>query len=148
MTINRIPGGAQVNYSNGPLYVTLAHADEDWSPASNSFSATKVGASYAFGDTKLVGTYERNDDKGSDGKYNSYSLGVAQSFGANTVKLQYAKEDENDSSLWAVGLDHALSKRTQLFALYADGDDIVNAYEGDNGKLLDSGIEVGISHSF
>lgn len=131
------PWGAQVNYSNGPLYATYAHADND-----AGLDGNKVGVGYTFGGTTINGVLERTDASGGD-DVTAYSLGLAQKFGANTVKIQYAGNDSDpdEQSLWAVGLDHAMSKRTKLFALYADGDNLATGG-------LDNGFEVGIAHSF
>ncbi len=126
---NANPWGAQFNYSNGPFYGTLAHADND-----AGVEGTKIGVGFGFGDTKVNGIVENIDGGPFDG--DTYTIGLAQKFGANTAKIQYA--DGEDASLWAVGLDHSLSKRTTLFAIYADGDD----------TNFDNGIEVGMAHSF
>ncbi len=133
------PWGAQVNYSNGPLYATYAHANNDAGVSKRT--GNKVGVGYSFGDTTVNGMVERTKLDGSKG-ITAYSLGLAQKFGANTAKIQYARNNfGDDQSLWAIGLDHAMSKRTKLFALYADGDKM-----GPGG--FDNGIEVGVGHSF
>ncbi|MDP1708758.1 MAG: porin [Gammaproteobacteria bacterium] len=148
------PWGAQFNYSNGPLYVTYAHADNDAGTDGN-----KVGVGYSFGDTTVNGIIERTDNGGDD--VTAWSLGLAQKFGANTLKAQYARNDlGDDQSLWALGLDHSLSKRTTLFALYADGknmskesssysldDDLVGTWTYTETQF-NNGFEVGIKHSF
>lgn len=149
------PWGAQFNYSNGPLYATYAHADND-----ADLTGDKVGVGYSFGNTTVNGIVENTDVDGDD-DVTAWSLGLAQKFGANTLKLQYARNDlePDDQSLWAVGLDHALSKRTTLFALYADGKNmskVTESYSEEGGvsyytytdTSFDSGFEMGIKHSF
>lgn len=137
------PWGAQVNYSNGPMYVTFAHANADGRDANGDGlgdgKGNKVGAGFTFGSTTVNGTAERTQQDGQS-NINAYSLGVAQKFGANTAKLQYATNNApaGDQTLWAVGLDHDMSKRTKLFALYADG---------ENAGFY-NGFEVGMKHSF
>ncbi len=120
--------GVQFNYSNGPLYATYAHADDDAGATGN-----KLGVGYSFGDTTINGIVE-SIDTGND--VDTFTIGLAQKFGANTAKIQYA--DNDDASLWAVGVDHNMSKRTKLFAIYADGDNLG----------MDNGLEVGMAHSF
>lgn len=131
------PWGAQFNYSNGPLYATYAHANND-----ADIKGNKIGVGYTFGSTTVNGTAENIDGGPADG--NAWSLGLAQKMGANTFKLQYARNsvEPDDQSLWAVGLDHNMSKRTKLFALYADGDNLGDVDGFDNG------FELGMKHSF
>ncbi len=133
------PWGAQFNYSNGPLYATYAHADND---AATKRTGNKVGVGYSFGNTTINGVLERTKLDGSKG-VTAYSLGLAQKFGANTAKIQYARNNLNpdDQSLWAIGLDHSMSKRTKLFALYADGNKL-------GAGNFDNGVEIGMAHSF
>ncbi|MDA1107142.1 MAG: porin [Proteobacteria bacterium] len=131
--------GAQFNYSNGPLYMTYAYADDD---ATANETGNKFGVGYGFGDTKINVVAERT--KVQDGTaISAYSVGLAHKFGANTAKIQFASNDSGaaDVSIWAVGLDHALSKRTGLYAVYADGDNLASTE-------MDNGLEVGIGHSF
>ena len=136
--------GVQFNYSNGPLYLTVAHANDD---AATNETGNKFGAGYSFGDTKVNVVAERTKVKGS-AAIKAFTLGLSQKLGANTVKVQYASNDFDSSdntldsaSLWAVGVDHSLSKRTTVYALYADSD-------GEATTRIDSGIEVGVGHSF
>ncbi len=136
--------GAQINYSNGPFYGTIAHADDD-ALLGAGVDGTKFGVSLSFGDTKVSGIIENIDGGAADG--DSYTIGLAQTFGANTVKIQYADADyanNAESNLWAVGLDHSLSKRTKLFAVYANQEDLIDAL---NDTETDS-YQIGMAHSF
>ncbi len=138
--------GAQLNYSNGPLYVAVAMADNDLAGATNR-KGSKAGVGYSFGDTTINLVTERTK-LGTEKAVVASSIGMAHKFGANTVKLQHASSNHDPSgttldnpSLWAVGLDHSLSKRTTLYGLFADGDNLAS-------DKIDSGFEVGIGHSF
>ncbi len=142
--------GAQFNYSNGPLYVTYAHADNDAITNATEHKGNKVGVGYSFGDTTINAVAERTKEGTTAiGKISAYSLGLAQKFGANTAKIQYARSNfnpagtaEDNPRLWAVGLDHNMSKRTKLFAVYADGNN------QDTVVGFDDGFQVGMAHSF
>lgn len=121
--------GAQFNYSNGPWYVTYAHADVDASAADADRSADKIGASFTFGGATTIGAIYENLD--SDGAYaaaahtdhDAWYLSVAHNIGNNTLKLAYANADDDKTtdsgaSYWALGAEHHLSKRTHVYALY------------------------------
>ncbi len=138
--------GAQLNYSNGPFYGTFAYADND-QPLALGVQGSKIGVGISFGATKISGIVENIDGGAADG--DSYTLGLAHTFGANTAKIQYASADyagtSNNAHLWAVGLDHSLSKRTKLFALYASGEE---TDIGGGTDLETSGVQLGMAHSF
>lgn len=134
--------GAQVNYGNGPIYASLSY-DEDGRTAGGTFgdvNALKGAVSYTFGGaTTITGIYDRIDaDAGTSASFdrNAWYLALSHKLGNNVFKLAYANADDtgagvdNGADYWAVGLDHNLSKRTMVYALYSRID---NDTAGDYG---------------
>lgn len=118
------PWGAQFNYSNGPWYVTYAHADDGVDG-----TADKIGGSFTFGGaTTLAVIYETLDGNSSSPAsahldHDAFYLALSHNMGNNTFKLAYANADDDTASstgadYWAVGVDHHFSKRTLVYGLY------------------------------
>jgi predicted porin len=173
---------ANATYENGPIYVGLGYERHNRSKLStlatndeNDEKAWRLAAGYNFGDFKVVGLYQRESDLDAgvgnrSAKRTTWGLGGAYKLGANTIKLQYykagdikntnkANADETGANLWALGVDHALSKRTTVYAVYArtNNDRLANysAFGGghgdDPGSVAGkdpSGFSLGVIHSF
>ncbi len=163
-----------LTYGNGPLYVGLAtqSISDDALGATENASAHMLAASYKFGSFKLAGLYQRDVDMGGvDGAdRNTWGIGGAFDMGSNTIKAQYyyAGEiddaNETDVSKFAIGFDHAMSKQTSVYAVYArvDNGDATAINVSDNGDGHGdkgpagatelggdpSGFAVGITHKF
>lgn len=177
-------------YENGPIYAGLGyekHKLSDYNTAAtanhNDESIWRASAGYNFGSFKVVGLYQRERDmfistSNNSAERNVWGLGGAYNFmGANTIKVQYYKAssikntsgianiDETGAKLWAVGFDHALSKRTTVYAAYAttNNDRYANysAFGGGHGdnpgtvtpsatqdSKYPSGFSVGVIHNF
>lgn len=124
--------GAQFNYSNGPWYVTFAHAAQENFNGVNDRSADKIAGSYTFnGTTMLIAMVESlrsNEDGGASVRTsdrNAWYLGLTHKLGNNTLRLAYAQARDSDGDLeddgarfWALGVSHALSKRAELYGLF------------------------------
>jgi predicted porin len=177
---------ANATYENGPIYVGLGYQRHNFSKLTtldnrNDEKAWRLAAGYNFGDFKVVGLYQRESDLFVDAantgaKRTTWGLGGAYKLGANTIKLQYykagdikntnkANADQTGANLWALGVDHALSKRTTVYAVYArtNNDRYANysAFGGGHGDnpgsvkptaTIDSkdpsGFSLGVIHSF
>lgn len=179
---------ANATYENGPIFVGLGYEKHNLSKLSSAAAANhsdekawRLAAGYNFGDFKVVGLYQKEsglfvNSVNNDAKRTTWGLGGAYKLGANTLKLQYYRAgdlsnsglpDEGDTgaNMWAVGVDHALSKRTTVYAAYArTNNDRWAAYSafggghGDNpGSVTPtgpvdskdpSGFGVGIIHNF
>lgn len=128
--------GAQANYRTGPFYATLAYdlqqgalGDDD-----GDVEAYKASLSYTFlGSTTISGIYDVITDDGIGlAERDAFWVGLAHVFGNNTFKLAYASADSSDAAddadaedgadFYAIGLSHALSKRTEIYGLYAKSD--------------------------
>jgi predicted porin len=124
-------------YANGPLTVDLGW--EDIKVVDRK--AVKLGAGYAFGDTKLGFVYE-DVDNGAGVDRDSWYLSAVHSMGPIALKAQYGQADVGpaDQDAWAIGADYNLSKRTAAFVVYGSGDDDL----GGDFK----GWNIGMRHSF
>lgn len=133
-----------LNYNNGPLYVGLAtqNLSEDALGTADDAVAHMVAASYTFGSFKVGGLYQRDASYGGDddADRNTWGIGGAFNMGANTIKAQYYYADEIDGTddtevgKFAIGFDHAMSKQTKVYALYARVDN------GDNSAVNVAGV--------
>ncbi len=128
-------------YENGPYYASLAYeSHENEANAAGSISSTslnriydteawKLGFGYTFNHekTKINFVYE---DIAQDGAATlldreAWYAALTHKMGSNTLKVAYARADDNDTASntgadwFVVGLDHSLSKRTTVYALYA-----------------------------
>jgi predicted porin len=138
-----------------------------------------LGASYDFGVVKLGAVYgqlKSNNDV-YDSKTKQWMVGATIPVGAaGNVLVSYArnKTDIDDkgvialggdrsakASKWALGYTHSLSKRTNLYAVYAkistnnDGERAFSVYNGNvnpvNGTMgndYTSGLNLGVRHQF
>lgn len=127
-------------YKTKELYVGIAHEQQE---ARADSVATRLGASYAMGDLKLVALYQMATlkvDGQPDLDVDTYGLGASYKIGEKTtVKGQYLMlsedRDDADASMLAVGADYALSKAFRLLFVYAmtDNDDNAAYRVSDSG---------------
>lgn len=135
--------GLQVNYTNDPWYATYAHVDRgdfDIDGGGGLFSiadfaADKIGVSYTFLETTTFNViYEdlRADDSAAASEHEAVYLGLAHKLGKTVFKGAYAKAGDSEAvgaddgaDYFAIGVSHFLSKRTEVYGLYArtDNDD-------------------------
>ncbi|WP_296750103.1 porin [Thiobacillus sp.] len=122
-------------YTNGPLFVGLAYSDGDALEAVNVDREWRLAAGYSFGNFKVVGQYDKSDAETGSSDFDSWLLGAAYTMGNVVLKANYMDGDEDgasdDPKQWTIGADYNLSKRTTLYALYADGEHI--AFGGGAG---------------
>jgi len=137
-------------YDNGPLFASLAYEIQKSQVVATpadlfTTKGTKLGLGYKFGATKVGFVHERlNDDNpvtanANAGTRNAYLLNVAHTMGANVIKASYGKASDGataaDTSAknWTIGVDHNLSKRTSVYALYTKTDNAAGATYGVGG---------------
>ncbi len=156
-------------YNNGPLSVMAVYVDAGTSPTAGGtvspypteFRAANLGASYDFGAVKAFGQFTRfkyyasNPLESGDTpatlsdivKADVWQLGVSVPVTASgTVLASYgeakfkAEDGSAKSKILSLGYDHALSKRTSVYA----------AFSREKLTDLDSGraIAVGVKHTF
>jgi predicted porin len=185
---------ANATYENGPIFVGLGYEKHNLSKLSTAAAANhsdekawRLAGGYNFGDFKVVGLYQRESGlcvgtitgcaaNGTDAKRTTWGLGGAYKMGANTLKLQYYRagdlsnsgltnESDTGANLWSLGVDHALSKRTTVYAAYArtnnDRYAMYSAFGGGHGdnpgtvtptatqdSKDPSGFSLGVIHNF
>jgi predicted porin len=148
-------------YTNGPLFIGAAYGDGDYHETNGLDEHWRVAASYAFGDLKIVGQYDALDaDTSTKGDYDAWMVGAAYAMGPITLKANYmeGEYDDVDADIdqWTIGADYALSKRTTVYALYADGENVVLGKGAGSSDQVSSAntdgdisaFSVGVVHNF
>ena len=156
---------ASAAYSAGPLYVALAREVHDIG-TTNDETGNRLGASYAFGDSKVLLFYQTNTDIGGVNKadFDVKGIGFSQKMANNTFKIQYYDRSEYDNvkntgaTIIALGVDHAMSKNTTAYVTYAktsnDTSAAFAATGADHGDVTSAtgkdanGLSVGMIHNF
>jgi predicted porin len=127
---------AMAMYKNGPLTASFGYLDadgtEDW----------RVAAGYTMGDLTVNAMYADQEVVAANAGDVIY-LSAKYKMGNNTLKAAYADHDVDnaaDRDGFAVGVNHAFSKRTSVDVLYGDT---------DNGATADVDVmSVQLNHSF
>ncbi len=129
-------------YSNGPFFASLAwedHSDMGNATATQESDAWKLGLGYKFGNSRVGFIYEDIDHDGNNSAddRDAFYINFAHKFGANRVTVAYGDMDDSDANgvndgadYWALGICHSFSKRTEVYAIYADVDNDRNAMVG------------------
>ena len=105
-----------------------------------------AGVSYDLGAVKLYGQYFRTDTPDLDTRTRTVQLGVAVPVGANRLMASVAQTRRDTPTAdtrrttAALGYDHFLSKRTDLYAVYLS-DDLT-------GFSRTGSLALGIRHRF
>ncbi|MEB0136522.1 porin [Actimicrobium sp. CCC2.4] len=127
--------GISLNYANGGLNTMLAyeknHIDSD---------IVYVAGGYTMGAFTLLGSYSETKFARVNDKLTSMMLAATYMVGIDTIRGGYGKIKESGNDKFTVGVNHPLSKRTNLYAdLYRE-------------KLVDvdgsTGVALGINHTF
>jgi predicted porin len=150
-------------YVNGPLFGSLSYQNvKDVVAAGDDSKAVKLGLGYTMGDAKVGFIYEKvsADTTAKDRK--TYLINGAYNMGPVALKAQYGKVSDSrfaagtDQSMWALGADYGLSKRTTAYFVYASADSDVTmgalvlpgATLGATNSSGTSGWNLGVKHSF
>ena len=138
-------------YSNGPFFASLAYeafedrlianavadADEKWR-LGLGYTANNFHVGFVYEDQEAQGGTVGND-------YEIWQLSGSYTFGNNVLKAAYGERDgsgtNEDRDQWAIGLDHKMSKRTKVYAVYTDMDSSAASSDW-------SGFSAGMVHSF
>jgi predicted porin len=149
-------------YNNGPLAIGLSYMEKEANdvPGSAETKAWDVALSYNFGMVKLSGMIGNTDTDGGQDR-DQYMVGLTAPVGsAGAVLASYNYAENNNAAgdpnarQWALGYTHSLSKRTGLYAVYADisnKDGGLGASLGDasnGGQGYQEGFQLGVRHSF
>jgi predicted porin len=151
----------RVGYASGPFNVAGAYARTNY--AAGDFKTWNVGGQWDFGVAKLMGHYARTDLDGvtaatsASGK--GWLIGGLVPVGAGEIRLAYSTykiglaTTTPEIQKIALGYVHNLSKRTALYATYAQVKNEGGANVTLNGSVgaaneNSSGYDFGIRHSF
>lgn len=107
-------------------------------------TAARIGASYKIGAVKLVAQFTQETDiKGvADADRTTGGIGAALGMGKNTLKAQYFMADPDvaagapdaGSEVFALGIDHKLSKLADIYASYGVASNDAGAALGLGGS--------------
>ena len=163
-------------YDVAPFFGSIAYESHnlDYVAAGNKESATRLGLGYKPGDFSVGMIYEKTKDNFGAGSTNSLGhnalyISGKYKIGNDAVKLAYGKSGDlgsgtskvNDSGATqvTVGYDHALGKKTKVYALYTkitNGKGINYGFSQNTGAgsttsgfgTSPSAFSVGMKHSF
>ena len=149
---------ASLTYDAGPLSLGGAYQTVSEAASDEDVDTWRITAGYEMGAVEVGALWQSNANEGhNDGKDRDFwSIGAAFGMGNNTLKAQYAVADEHDdyatvsgdetgATKWAIGLDHKMSKKTKLYAIYSslDNDDGQNVSLTNNTGHGDAGPNAG-----
>lgn len=136
---------AAIAYDKAPVYLTAAYEVHKsgitgWD-GKTRMQGTKFGAGYVIEatGTKIGAIYEILKDDASKSEFSRKAAyaAISQKFGAETLKVAYGKAGDGEktttstgATFLAAGIDHAFSKRTGIYALYASTKNDTNATYG------------------
>ena len=156
-------------YANGPIFVTAAYEQHDSfygitnGVAAVSFDedAWKLGGAYTFGNFQFGAMWETisSDVPGIPGfepiSHDNWMLNGSYTMGNNVFKVQYLNAGEFDgdgllgitsgAEMWALGIDHNFSKRTKVYALYAQMNNDGGDFTGLTGYGLGTGVNFDVN---
>jgi predicted porin len=143
---NRGVYNVSATYKNGPLFLGLGYGDGDGHEAAGLGAHMRGAAGFTMGALKFVGQYDKLDgDNSAD--YDAWMAGVAYSMGAITLKGNYMDGDFDgagaDPQQFNIGADYAMSKRTKLYAVYTDGENVTLGKGAGSSDQIPSGVAGG-----
>ena len=124
--------GVSVNYENGPLTSMLAYEKNH-----NADEIAYIASSWKFDKLTVLGSYSYTD-KTQDEDVRSMMLAGNYAIGADKIRFGYGRI-RGDSHKNSIGYNHALSKRTNLYA------DIYREKVKDDSM---NGVALGMNHTF
>ena len=122
-------------YANGPLFASLAYEGYQGALArsqsgvrtNRNIDSWKLGLGYKANDFTVGLVYEDIEASrvaGVRASQENWMLNASYAFGNNVLKAQYGNSNprgtRNSYENFSLGLDHNLSKRTSLYAIYSN----------------------------
>lgn len=152
---------AGLKYANGPIKGVLTYQQvESPLPGTKTFRNLTLGASYDFGVVALHAGYAKaqnitpaflngyNNVVATGGQFSSdsaYTLGASAPVGPGKLYAAWQKATKSKVDGWAVGYTYDLSKRTNLYAFFADNN--VRNFD-QNRDMTYRQFAVGMQHRF
>ncbi|OVZ60951.1 MULTISPECIES: porin [unclassified Pigmentiphaga] len=151
-----------LKYDNGPLKAVITYQYLNPSQASANNGKLKnltLGANYDFGVVAVYAGYNNvkgirtlTNYNGSIGatsadftKDNAYTIGLSAPLGPGKAYAAYQKATKSKTDNWAIGYTYDLSKRTNLYAFFVDGNVRDFAAKKD---LSNRQFALGLQHRF
>ena len=146
-------------YFNGPVGLTATWQDVDTGAGRPSMTSTIVGGSYDLKVAKFFAQWDRVNHSDTVTKEDrGYTVGASMKLPntPNTIMASYAKYDHTfadhrsaETATWAVGLSHALSKRTDVYAAVRDTNYTNDGVNRTNVAWADTRVTgLGVRHRF
>jgi len=145
-------------YFRGPVGLTATWQDVEQGAGKPNMTSMIVGGSFDAKVAKLFAQYDRVEHSDAVTKEDKgWSVGATMPMGkGNTVMASYARHDHSfvgnrsaETSSWAVGLSHQMSKRTDLYAAMRDTNYTNDGVHRTNANWADTRVTgVGIRHRF
>jgi predicted porin len=118
-----------VNWTSGPIFLGAAW-NETGSTSTSDQSGIRLAGSYKFNDWVVGALYETMSDLGGTPGADRSTMALVASLkmGNNKLKFHYVDADKRDDvadsggSMWAIGVDHSLSKTVTTYFNYASVD--------------------------
>jgi predicted porin len=109
---------ANLQYKGGPIYAGLGYADVKNAAGTASQRTWTAGGAFDAGVAKISTNYLESKATATGAKFKGYQVGVAVPFGATTalVNAGQGKVGSIKNTLFMLGADHSLSKRTTAYA--------------------------------
>lgn len=142
----------------GPVGLTATWQEVEQGAGKPNMTSVIVGGSYDLKVAKVYAQWDKVEHSDAVTKEDKgWSLGAAMPLGkGNTAMVSYAKHDHAfvgnksaETASWAVGLSHALSKRTDMYAAVRDTNYTNDGVNRTNAVWSDTRVTgVGIRHRF
>jgi predicted porin len=148
--------GIRVGFASGPFNVAFATSKTEY--AAGDVKQTNIGGQWDFGMAKLLGHYSKDENGNVDGE--GWNIGGLIPVGAGEIRVAYSQYETDlgaggdpRTRKFAIGYVHNLSKRTALYATYAQLKNNDGAAQALNGSIANvngksSGWDFGVRHSF
>lgn len=151
--------GGHLNYAKGPLSVALSYQKEQDTVSNvvgDTFRTATFGAYYDFGVARLMTTYAKSTDVNitNTGDEVVYTFGARVPVGSGEIRTSYRRIDstditarnnkasDRDSTRYALGYAHFLSKRTSInLSLVRENQIRYNANGTTKTDLSGTGVE-------
>lgn len=135
-------------YKNGPLFLGLGYEDGDGLTTPTTIDkAWRLGAGFTMGNMKFVAQYDKNDATPGNNDSEAWMVGAGFTMGNVVLKANYMERDidntGNDPQQWTIGADYNLSKRTSVYANYANGEYITVGSGAGTSDRVGTGVAGG-----
>ncbi|TSE24375.1 Outer membrane porin protein 32 [Tepidimonas sediminis] len=134
-----------VKYEQGPVFVGFAWQNDK----TNSTKYTRLNGSYDLGAVKLLASYGYVNPTGANNETKEWSIGADIPLGSNLIASVGYGSSKTDgeakrSTVLSAGVAYLMSKRTMVYAGFADANSTAEANRGAPG----SRFGVGLQHKF